>query len=759
MLEATSSEEKTTGVVDDEEEKRKMLSIFRDESGKNDDWNKKYIHSSLFLLGCGAYGSVFQVTTRLYTQSKQKIAKDRYIYHPDFLATIASQKRIKVEQQDKMKDRLRDDRLLDIVAVKYEILEQSHLEDGATRFFLFLRREFLIMDTIWRKYPRLLVGFPMVFDFGYIGDKLQYGVNPKYKNIFTYLNMQGEEVKFFADTHNRNLEGVTKISFMTMELLGPSIDDFRNYFEPWYSDNKLKTFFQVRTVFRIADQFLCRLYVLHRSGFVHHDLKPDNIAVGNGRAMNTVYLLDFGFSKQIGNDCASEWMGSRKFIAVDTFLNEKPNYAQDIESWFYIVFTLLYDALPWSEEFIGPLVGENAEESAKWNLVNNMKKTWWGEPSEAESLYSMMDTIAKIHSYEVPDIRNIIDQLHRKTRDLRGTLRQMNDAQTMNSELANINSNVSKGYMSIRKVLLQIFDLPGIWKNPHIGDSELRAYMETRQDKNYPTYTWDRQNFRWEWDRNHERMLSLKPGPDAAGISETQSIALAFSKVSEQLGRRESHDNSRSSATAAMAEAPAPVVSAVPKDDAQEPVVMDTPETNSNISPGAKHLKHLLSTLHNTSLDPGLRQRARQALMIGADSGWGKRARPDEISYVYDRRRDSLVPKNSGRRHIEPGRGSMRQSYGSGIFKVSNAAGRGEVNSLERMLLNNRHNQDVSTQLDTVWRSALPRVLTRKSSKSVAPQSAAEAAKLSKSRASTRRRRLSSGGVMSAHRKASKRRD
>ncbi|PAA52983.1 hypothetical protein BOX15_Mlig015784g1 [Macrostomum lignano] len=364
-------------IVDKSKERNKNIVIFQEESAKSEDWKKKYIHSTLFLLGYGAYGSVFQVTTRLYSQTRQRIARERYIYHADFLTNYASQRRLKLDQYDKLRDKQRHERLFDTVAIKYEILDQSMLEDGATRFCLFLRREFLVLDTIWRRFPRLLVGFPVVFDFGYIGDKLQYGVNTKYKNIFTYMNLQGEEVKFFADTHNRNLTGVTKISYMTMELLGPSIEDYRVYFEPWYEKAGVKPFFQVRTVFRIADQLLCRLYMLHKAGFVHHDLKPDNLALGHGRAMNTVYLIDFGFAKQVADNPVEDWMGSRKYISIDAYSGERANYAQDIESWFYLIMALLYDSLPWSDDVIVPML-EAQDEAGRWLLAATIKRTWWG---------------------------------------------------------------------------------------------------------------------------------------------------------------------------------------------------------------------------------------------------------------------------------------------------------------------------------------------------------------------------------------------
>ncbi|PAA75170.1 hypothetical protein BOX15_Mlig018370g4 [Macrostomum lignano] len=274
---------------------------------------------------------------------------------------------------------------------------------------------------------------------------------------------------------------------MSMELVGPSIDDIRYFYEPWFSEVGMRTFFNVRTAFMLADQILCRLLVLHRSGFVHHDIKPDNIALGNGRAMNVVYLLDFGFAKQVSNNRPPEWMGSRKFISIDTYSGAKTNYAQDIESWFYLVISFLYDDLPWTDDHLTDLLGDQADENARWNLVSQMKKTWWGDPSEATSLSETFKMIAGLHSKEIPDIKQIMEQLHKRTRDLRAVMRSQDDAQTLNFELANNQSALFKGYMSIRKVLLQIFKLPNIGDNAYLCDAEFRSLLETEKKRICPS--------------------------------------------------------------------------------------------------------------------------------------------------------------------------------------------------------------------------------------------------------------------------------
>ena len=55
-------------------------------------------------------------------------------------------------------------------------------------------------------------------------------------------------------------------------------------------------------VLQIAFSLLCTLERFHSLGYIHCDIKPDNIMIGNYKRdlaeMNIIYLIDFGISSE-----------------------------------------------------------------------------------------------------------------------------------------------------------------------------------------------------------------------------------------------------------------------------------------------------------------------------------------------------------------------------------------------------------------------------------------------------------------------------
>ena len=60
--------------------------------------------------------------------------------------------------------------------------------------------------------------------------------------------------------------------------------------------------FDLASVLSIMDQMIVILFKLHSIGFVHNDVKPENILIGNdSNHIDKIYLIDFGIATTFCN--------------------------------------------------------------------------------------------------------------------------------------------------------------------------------------------------------------------------------------------------------------------------------------------------------------------------------------------------------------------------------------------------------------------------------------------------------------------------
>lgn len=170
--------------------------------------------------------------------------------------------------------------------------------------------------------------------------------------INVYLSLLKKDSTSFVNIKSFGM--IDERNYIVMEYISCNLENY-------VTQGKKNSSFTPEFIFEKLTRVVRKL---HECGYVHRDLKPDNILIKN----NEIYLIDLGFSTRITDKVYNKGIGSILFSSYNTHLS-KYQYRKkdDIISCFYIVCYLFgAKPLPWNNLNIH---GENADK-----ILYHMKK-------------------------------------------------------------------------------------------------------------------------------------------------------------------------------------------------------------------------------------------------------------------------------------------------------------------------------------------------------------------------------------------------
>lgn len=154
-----------------------------------------------------------------------------------------------------------------------------------------------------------------------------------------------------------------KYSYMVMELLFSTLSDLLQ---------KANGRFKLATVISIILQLLTRVQYIHSKGYLHRDIKSQQILTGKNARI--LYLTDYGLSRKfeannyhIAYQGSCPRVGNATFASINSHSGIRQSRRDDLESLAYLAIYLLKGSLPWQR---GP---KKVSSNLKWQHCFQVK--------------------------------------------------------------------------------------------------------------------------------------------------------------------------------------------------------------------------------------------------------------------------------------------------------------------------------------------------------------------------------------------------
>lgn len=112
------------------------------------------------------------------------------------------------------------------------------------------------------------------------------------------------------------------------------------------------------SVYKVIIQLIDRIRVIHSLGFVHNDIKLDNILIGHTDS-SLIHLIDFGLSvsylqedgrTHVEKYNEEKFSGNILFASLNSCRGNNKSRRDDMESIIYVMLYLLnHNYLPWND--------------------------------------------------------------------------------------------------------------------------------------------------------------------------------------------------------------------------------------------------------------------------------------------------------------------------------------------------------------------------------------------------------------------------